>query len=63
VLAVADGQCGGADRWLEIGHNNGAGKLPGGVANDRGHVITIAKVQMPVVGAGDGELGDGLIQA
>ena len=56
------GQClrGGGHRRFEVGHDDGAGKLRSGVRHDSVHGSTIAHVQVPVVGAGEGQgLGGG----
>jgi len=42
-------------RRSQVGHDDGAGELAGAVWHDRAQRRTVADVQMPVVGAGEGE--------
>ena len=44
------------DRGTQVGHDDGAGKLSCGIGQHRLHQCAVAQVQVPVVGAGDGEL-------
>ena len=55
------GQClrGGGHRRFEVGHDDGAGKLRCRVRHDGVHGSAIAHVQVPVVGAGEGQGGGG----
>jgi len=47
---------GGGDRRPEIGHHDGTRELPRGIRHDRLHQRAVAQMQMPVIGAGKGEL-------
>jgi hypothetical protein len=53
--AVGAGLVHRAHGWIEIGHDHGARKPPRGVGQDRGQCITVAQVQVPVVGTGEGQ--------
>ena len=55
ALAVGLGLGRGGDRRLQVGHHDGAGKLPCGVGQHGGQGHAVAQVQVPVVGAGQGE--------
>ena len=44
--------CGGrhrGDRWLEIGHHDGAGELARGIGEHARHQRTVAQMQVPIV--------------
>ena len=55
TLAVGQCKCGGGDGRLEVGHDHRAGKLRSGVRQHMGQYLAIAKMHMPVVGAGECE--------
>ena len=63
ALAVSHGLRGGGDGRAQVGHDDGAGELSGGVGQHRSHQRVVAQVQMPIVGAGEGELLHGKIPA
>ena len=42
-------------RRLEVGHDDGSAKLRGGVRHHRSQHVAIAQMQVPVVGAGQGD--------
>ena len=44
---------GGSDRWPQVGHDDGAGKLPRGIGQHGLHQQSIAQMQVPVVGSGN----------
>ena len=48
------------DRWLEVGHDDGARKLAGRGRQHRSQRSAVAQVQVPVVGPAQGESVDGL---
>ena len=55
ALAIGPGQCHGSHRRAQIGHDDGARKLARSMRQYRGERGTVAQVQMPVVGAGEGK--------
>ena len=60
ALLVGQGLLGGGHRRLEVGHDDGATELGGGVGHHHTQGGTIAHMQVPVIGAGKGEfLGHG----
>ena len=59
ALAVSHGQFGRRHGRLEVGHDDGAAHLAGAVRHHAAHGIAIAHVQVPVIGAGNGEGGGG----
>ena len=52
---VGQGLGGGGHRRPEVGHDDGAGELGGGVRHHGVQGCTVAHMQVPVVGTGDGE--------
>ena len=52
-LAIGRSERGGGNRRRQIGHDNRAGELPRGLRDHGAHGVTIAEMQMPVVGAAD----------
>ena len=56
TVAVGGSLLDGGDRRLQVGHDDGAGELAGGVRQNGGQRLAIAQVQVPVVGAGNGQL-------
>ena len=59
ALAVGQGLGGAGHGRAQVGHDDGAAKLGGGVRHHGVQGLAIAHVQVPVVGAGDGESGGG----
>ena len=55
LLAVAPSICGVDDRRHEVGHDDGALKLACNISHGAGQVAAIAQVDVPVVGAGEGQ--------
>ena len=57
--AVLVGDCVGAsnDRRHEVRHDDAAREVTGGFGGDGGQDRAVAEMQVPVVGAGDGEGG------
>ena len=56
AVAVGGGLVDGSHRRLQVGHDDGAGELGGGVGEHGSQGFAVAQVKMPVVGAGDGDL-------
>ena len=59
AVAIGGGLLDGGDRRLEVGHDDGAAELGGGVGENGSQGFAIAQVKMPVVGAGKGDLHAG----
>ena len=55
AFAVSQGLCGGGDRRLEVGHDDGAGKLRGSVRDNSGECVAVAQMNVPVVGVGESQ--------
>jgi hypothetical protein len=55
ALAVGGGLRDGGHRRLEVRHDDGAGELPRRVRHHGRQRGAVAQVQVPVVGAGEGE--------
>ena len=53
AIAIGCRQRGSGDRRGEIGHDDGTRELARGLRHHRAHRLTIAEMQMPVVGAAD----------
>ena len=59
ALAVSQRLLRRSHRRLEIGHDDGARKAARRVGEHRGQNFTIAQVQMPIIGAGEGQARHG----
>ncbi|MNR04282.1 hypothetical protein D3C85_1202260 [compost metagenome] len=59
-VAVSQRLLGGGHGRLQVGHDDGAGELARGIGHNGFQRRAIAQVQMPIVGAGDGELSRAL---
>ena len=55
ALAVGCGQLDGSDRRFQVGHDDGAAHLTAGIGQHGSQGRAVAYVQVPVVGAGNGE--------
>ena len=55
ALAVGGRHLGRGDRWLEVGHDDGTAHLACAVGHHAAHGIAITHVQVPVIGAGNGQ--------
>ena len=59
ALAVSQGLLGRRDRRLEVGHDDRPTELGGRMRHDGAQGFAVAHMQVPVVGAGDGDVGGG----
>ena len=56
AVAVGGGLVDRGHRRLQVGHDDGAGELGGGMGEYGSQCFAVAQVKVPVVGAGDGDL-------
>ena len=59
AFTVGQGLLGGCDRSGQVGHDDGARELLCSVGHDSRQGLSVAHMQVPVIGPGDGELGHG----
>jgi hypothetical protein len=55
TLAIRYSQGRGRDGWLEVWHHNGSRKLSCRIANHGTQSLGVAQMEVPIVGACDGE--------